>query len=68
LERGTVKWFHPTKGYGFITPERSEVKDVFVHMSTIRKAGLTTLVEGQRVVFEYGVRDDRVSVTSLSAA
>jgi cold shock protein len=48
---GTVKWFNPTKGYGFIQPQGSE-KDVFVHISAVQRAGLNTLNEGQRLEFE----------------
>lgn len=48
-EVGTVKWFNPNKGFGFI--ERSGGKDVFVHYSAINSAGYRTLEEGQRVEF-----------------
>ncbi len=48
---GTVKWFNPTKGYGFIEPEDGS-KDTFVHISAVEKAGLTTLNEGQKVEYE----------------
>lgn len=48
---GTVKWFNPTKGFGFIEPESGE-KDAFVHISAVQKAGLTTLREGQKVEYE----------------
>ena len=46
-----VKWFNPTKGYGFIEPEDGS-KDTFVHISAVEKAGLTTLNEGQKVEYE----------------
>ena len=45
---GVVKWFNPTKGYGFIAPETGG-KDVFVHISAVQKAGLRNLNEGQRL-------------------
>jgi CspA family cold shock protein len=48
---GTVKWFNPTKGFGFIEPEGGS-KDVFVHKSAVERAGLHTLNEGQKVEFE----------------
>ncbi|MBB4373696.1 cold shock CspA family protein [Bradyrhizobium sp. cir1] len=48
---GTVKWFNPTKGYGFIAPDDSG-KDVFVHISAVEKAGYTSLVEGAKVSYE----------------
>ncbi|MEN8197417.1 MAG: cold-shock protein [Pseudomonadota bacterium] len=56
MASGTVKWFNPTKGYGFITPDDGG-KDVFVHISAVQAAGLGTLNEGQRLNFE--VVDDR---------
>ncbi len=51
MTQGTVKWFNPTKGYGFIAPETGG-KDVFVHISAVQKAGLRNLNEGQRLGFE----------------
>ncbi len=48
---GTVKWFNPTKGYGFIEPEDGS-KDAFVHISAVEKAGLSSLTEGQKVEYE----------------
>jgi cold shock protein len=49
---GTVKWFNPTKGYGFIQPSGGGGKDVFVHISAVEQAGLSTLNEGQQVEYE----------------
>jgi CspA family cold shock protein len=51
MTQGTVKWFNPTKGYGFIAPTTGG-KDVFVHISAVQKAGLRNLNEGQIVAFE----------------
>ena len=48
---GKVKWFNPTKGYGFISPNES-TKDVFVHSSAIKDAGLSDLTEGEAITFE----------------
>ena len=51
MPTGTVKWFNPTKGYGFIEPSDGG-KDAFVHISAVERAGLTTLNEGQKVEYE----------------
>jgi CspA family cold shock protein len=51
MPKGIVKWFNPTKGYGFIAPDTGG-KDVFVHISAVQKAGLRSLNEGQKVGFE----------------
>ncbi|MGE0725975.1 MAG: cold-shock protein [Alphaproteobacteria bacterium] len=48
---GTVKWFNPAKGYGFIAPDDGQ-KDVFVHVSAVERSGMSSLQEGQRVSFE----------------
>ncbi len=48
---GTVKWFNPTKGFGFIEPEDGG-KDAFVHISAVQKAGMDTLREGQKIEYE----------------
>ena len=51
MTTGTVKWFNPAKGFGFIEPEDGS-KDAFVHISAVEQAGLTTLNEGQKVEYE----------------
>ena len=51
-QTGTVKWFSPAKGYGFITPDGEGSADVFVHYSAIEGAGFRSLDENQRVEFE----------------
>lgn len=51
MTTGTVKWFNSTKGYGFIEPEGGG-KDVFVHISAVERAGMSTLREGQKIDFE----------------
>ena len=48
---GTVKWFNATKGYGFIQPDNGG-KDIFVHISAVEKAGLSSLNEGAKVSYE----------------
>ncbi len=55
MATGTVKWFNPTKGFGFITPEDGG-KDAFLHISEVQKAGIAHLSEGQKV--NYDVLDD----------
>ena len=51
MATGKVKWFNETKGYGFIAPDNGG-KDVFVHISAVERAGMTTLAEGQKVTFD----------------
>ena len=51
MPTGTVKWFNPTKGYGFIQPQDGS-KDVFVHISAVERAGLSSLNEGQVIEYE----------------
>ena len=51
MTTGTVKWFNPTKGFGFIEPEDGS-SDAFVHISAVESAGLGTLNEGQKVSYE----------------
>ncbi len=51
MATGTVKWFNPTKGYGFIQPEDGS-NDAFVHISAVERAGLQSLREGQKVEYE----------------
>ena len=68
MSTGTVKWFNPTKGYGFIKPDDSE-NDVFVHISAVERAGLNTLQDGQKVTYELAEdRQGRVSADSLILA
>jgi CspA family cold shock protein len=51
MATGTVKWFNTQKGYGFIQPEDGS-KDVFVHISAVERAGLSSLNEGQKVSYD----------------
>jgi CspA family cold shock protein len=67
MATGTVKWFNPTKGYGFIQPESGSA-DVFVHISAVEKAGMQTLTEGQRVSYDILEERGRKSAGNLQAA
>jgi cold shock protein len=62
---GTVKWFNPTKGYGFIQPSSGGGKDVFVHISAVERAGLSTLNEGQQVDYEIVSNRGKESAENL---
>jgi CspA family cold shock protein len=64
---GTVKWFDPAKGYGFIQPEDGS-KDVFVHVSAVESAGMGSLAEGQRVSYDVTNERGKQAATNLSAA
>jgi len=65
MASGTVKWFNPTKGFGFIQPDDGS-KDVFVHVSAVEKAGIRSLQEGQKLEFEIeSGRDGRASAIDL---
>ncbi len=64
MASGTVKWFNPTKGYGFIQPHGSG-RDVFVHISAVEKAGLTTLNDGQQVEYEEVADRGKTSAQNL---
>jgi len=61
---GTVKWFNPAKGFGFIQPD-SGGKDVFVHISAVEKAGLNTLNEGAKVSYEEKENRGKTSAENL---
>ena len=53
MTTGKIKWFNPTKGYGFIANDTGG-KDVFLHVSALEEAGIETLQEGQALSFEIG--------------
>src|SRR3954464_2756886 len=65
LAPGTVKWFNPTKGYGFIQPQGGGGKDVFVHISAVERAGLSSLNEGQVVEYEEVSNRGKTSAENL---
>jgi CspA family cold shock protein len=61
---GTVKWFNGQKGYGFIAPDGGG-KDVFVHISAVEKAGLSSLAEGAKVTFDIVANRGKESAENL---
>lgn len=67
MANGTVKWFNPTRGYGFIQPDDGG-KDVFVHVSAVEEAGLRSLNDGQKVSFELSTHNGRQSAANLKVA
>ena len=65
MASGTVKWFNPAKGFGFIEPEDGS-KDAFVHISAVERAGMSGLNEGQKVEFELVAgRDGKMAAENL---
>ena len=64
MASGTVKWFNATKGYGFIQPSGGG-QDVFVHISAVERAGLSSLNEGQQVDFEVVANKGKSSAENL---
>ncbi len=66
MATGTVKWFNPDKGYGFIEPSDGS-KDAFVHISSVERAGLRTLNEGQKVSFDLEPgRDGKTAAENIA--
>jgi CspA family cold shock protein len=66
MATGTVKWFNPVKGFGFIQPSDGG-RDVFVHISAVERAGMGSLTEGQRVSYEITVERGKQAATNLKA-
>ncbi len=67
MSTGKVKWFNPTKGYGFIVPDEGG-NDVFVHITAVEQAGLKTLDEGQTVEYETATNKGKTSAVELKLA
>jgi CspA family cold shock protein len=68
MASGTVKWFNPTKGFGFIQPDDGS-KDVFVHISAVERAGLRSLIDGQKLTFAIEqAQNGKSSAVNLSVA
>ena len=64
MPKGKVKWFNQTKGYGFIAAEDGD-KDVFVHITAVRNAGMNNLEEDQEVEFEIVEKNGKASAENL---
>ena len=67
MSNGKIKWFNPTKGYGFIENDAGG-KDVFLHVSALEQAGIDTLEEGEAVSFEIGEnrgRENAIKITKI---
>ena len=64
MSTGTVKWFNPTKGYGFIQPQGGG-QDVFVHISAVEKAGFSNLAEGAKISYEEVPNKGKTSAENL---
>ena len=64
MANGTVKWFNPNKGYGFIQPEDGG-KDVFVHISSLEKSGLRSLNEEQKVSFDLAENKGKTAAVNI---
>ncbi len=64
---GTVRWFNPGKGYGFIAPAQGG-DDIFVHISAVQHAGMRKLIEGERIRFHIQHREGRIAAIDLERA
>lgn len=67
MANGTVKWFNPTKGFGFITPDNGEA-DVFVHISALERAGIRFLNENDKVSYDIVSEKGKSSASNLKKA
>jgi CspA family cold shock protein len=66
MATGTVKFFNTQKGFGFIRPDDGS-KDVFVHISAVQRAGLTSLVEGQKISYDVITERGKEAASNLQA-
>jgi CspA family cold shock protein len=67
MATGTVKWFNPDKGFGFIQPQDGG-KDVFVHITAVQAAGLQSLEENQKVTYEVVTERGKQAAANLRLA
>ena len=67
MSNGKIKWFNPTKGYGFIENDTGG-KDIFLHVSALEQAGIDTLEEGEAISFEIGEnrgKENAINITKI---
>ena len=67
MSNGKIKWFNPTKGYGFIENDAGG-RDIFLHVSALEQAGIDTLEEGEAISFEIGDnrgRENAINITKI---
>ncbi len=64
MKTGSVKWFNPSKGYGFISPDGGG-KDIFIHISALETSGIKNLSENQKVSYDEARNKDKISAGNI---